>query len=130
MRKNKFGHILVLGLFLFGCSQQHDAYYYASHPKALQEALGHCPNRAPSGLSCDELQKIAEKMSGLVDAFRRDQLGYGRDIMALQEQANAYRQTLHAHPDASTLESLKQVEAKIQEHLLPIQWLTSPRNRS
>lgn len=129
MKKNKWFLGFVSSLFLLGCSQ-HDSYYYAAHPKALQQALSGCPEHTTSPLGCEKLREIALKMTGLVDEFRRDQLGYGRDIMALQETADQYRQQLSVHPDPTTLDSLKQVEAKIQEYLLPIQWLTSPRNRS
>ncbi len=119
-----------MALFLIGCQQQHDAYYYASHPKALREALLSCPHHTSAPLSCDALRDIDIRMGHLSYQLQDDQLAYGRKILALQEQADRYRQQLRVHPDLNLETSLSETQAKIQECLLPLQWLTSPRNRT
>lgn len=121
---------LLLALFLVGCQQQHDAHYYASHPKALQKALLSCPHNTPSPLGCDVLRDIDARMGHLTYQLQDDQLAYGRKILALQEEADRYRQQLKAHPSIKLEASLSETQAKIEEYLLPVQWLTSPRNRT
>ncbi len=46
---------------------------------------------------------------------------------ALQEQADRYRQQLRAHRDLNLETSLNETQAKIQECLLPVQWLNVTR---
>lgn len=121
---------LLCGLFLGGCQQQHDAYYYASHPQALQEALRTCSEHTSQALSCDALRAIQARMGHLVYLLQANQLAYGREILALQEKEDEYRRQLKGSSDPAAKASLSQVQAQIQEYLLPVQWLESPRNRT
>lgn len=121
---------LLLSLVLVGCSQQHDARYYTSHPKALEQALSTCPARTTVSLSCETLEQIHVKMNQLMYQLQDDQLAYGRHILALQEQAAEYKQQLQTQPDPEKAIALKAVELQIQERLLAVQWLESPRNRT
>lgn len=130
MKKSKWQYGVLLSLLLVGCSNKHNAYYYASHPKALQQALSQCPQYTSAALSCDELHDINLKMHRLTYQLQDNQLAYGRKIIALQEQADQYQQQLNTHHDAEMAMSLKAIQAQIQEHLLPVQWLESPRNRT
>ena len=128
--KNMWKYVIpILSLILVGC-QKHDAYYYASHPKVLEQALNSCLEESKEALSCDELQAIASKMRQLTYQLQDNQLAYGQKILALQEQADSYQQQLAQHPTPALLHSLKLVQEQIQAYLLPVQWLESPRSRS
>ncbi len=118
-----------LGLFLLtlsACSPQNEK-SYLGNPKALQEAMKQCPERAPKKVSCEKIQEMATRINQLAYKLRVDQQAYGKDILALQETITTQRSTLEKHPDQVALQqSLKQNERHLQEHLAVVRWLASP----
>ncbi len=113
---------------LSACSPQSEK-SYSGNPKALQEAMKQCPERAPKHVSCDKLTEIAARINQLAYKLRADQQAYGQDILALQETITAQRSTLEKNPTQLALQqSLKLNERHLQEHLAVVRWLASPEH--
>ncbi len=117
---------LGLTLLLGACSPQNEK-GYSGNPKALQEAMKHCPEKSPKHVSCEQLGEIATRINQLAYKLRVDQQAYGKDILALQETITLQRSTLQKKPNEATLQkSLKKNERHLQEHLAVVRWLASP----
>lgn len=119
---------LPIVLMLTACSK-HDERYYASHPRALQKAMTHCPARSLGALSCDALKVIALRINHLAYELRMNQQAYGQTILALQEKQHEYQQKLQQHPNQSeALQAFNELTQDLQERLFVVKWLESPRH--
>lgn len=117
-----------MALITFGlvsCANK-DEGYYRSHPKELQQALKACPSIKPQGLSCEQIQKLGQRMNALAYELQSSPQGFGSKILALQE-AIAKQQTESKDkttPKANT--SLAQKKHELAEYLAVVKWLESP----
>ena len=129
MRNNrKIVNVLGISLCLLGlsaCSPENEQ-GYSVNPKALQQAMKQCPERAPKRMSCDQLGEVAIHVNALAYKLRMDQQAYGKDILALQETITEQRKTLEKNPDKALNQRLKQNQKLLQEHLAVVRWLASP----
>ncbi|MDF1678598.1 MAG: hypothetical protein P1U32_07905 [Legionellaceae bacterium] len=122
----KWAGLGVSLLLSAACSPQSEK-GYSGNPKALQEAMKHCPEKSPNHVSCEQLSEIAARINQLAYKLRVDQQAYGKDILALQETITLQRSTLQKNPSEATLQkSLKENERHLQEHLAVVRWLASP----
>ena len=108
---------------------KHDGAYYKINPKALQEAIKQCPNKAPKLVSCDELQNIAIKTNELVYELRISPQAYGQTILNLQEIiANQASRLLKDEHQADLKESFDKNNQILKERLAIVNWLESPES--
>lgn len=103
------------------CTTQ-DEQYFNVHPKALQEAIAACPDKAPKYVSCDSLRELAIKVNELVYELRMSPQGFGKSILSLQEKIAA-EESGHESVAESVLEKNK---AELRERLAVVGWLESP----
>lgn len=107
----------------------HDQGYFKTHPKALQEALTQCPDKAPKLVQCDELQKIAVKINDLVNELRMSPQGYGQTLLNLQEKIATQMASLPEASEKSELkDSLDKDNQELQERMAVVNWLESPES--
>lgn len=113
-------------LLLTACSSDTEN-KYATHPKALQQAMQQCPEKSPKHVSCQQLSDIATRINQLAYQLQSNQQGYGQDILALQETITTQRSALEKYPEQADLQrNLKQNERQLQERLAVVRWLASP----
>lgn len=106
-----------------------DQGYFKTHPKALQEALTQCPDKAPKLVECDELQKIAVNINDFVNELRMSPQGYGQTILHLQEKIATQMASLSEASDPSELTaSLDKDKQELQERMAVVNWLESPES--
>ncbi len=122
----KYAVLMMMPLLANACA--HDEAYYRVHMPQLQTVLNKCPDSAPVGVSCVQLQKIALRANELGDELRSDPQGFGQKILALQEimsQDNASLKKNHHQP--ALQESIAQHQTQLDERLAIVKWLESPR---
>ena len=105
----------------------HDERYYTLHPKALAHAMKQCPNASNGEMSCERLEKIARKLNHMAYSLRRDQQGFGKDLIALQEKRYAETIRVRENPAQPQLkEALQKTERRLETRLAVVKWLLSP----
>ena len=118
----------IMFILLTSCASETEK-QYATHPKALQQAMQECPQKAPKHVSCAVLGEIATRINQLAYQLQSNQQGYGKNILALQEAITTQRSTLEKHPEQGDLQhQLKQNERQLQERLAVVRWLASPEH--
>jgi hypothetical protein len=121
--------ITSLALILLTACAPETEKQYATHPKALQQAMQQCPQKSPKHVSCTELGEIATRINQLAYQLQSNQQGYGKDILNLQETITTQRSQLEKHPEQGDLQHhLKQNERQLQERLAVVRWLASPEH--
>lgn len=114
---------LSLMLLLLAACHTKDADYYRVHPQALQAVIEACPQKAPSGLSCDELNQIAAEVNQLAFALQQNPQEFGKQILALQTELASLSE------QAATPEMQQKIAEKKQRlamHYAIVTWLESP----
>jgi hypothetical protein len=111
---------LAVLLVLFGISScSKNEHYYQTHPKELQKAISSCPKQHTSGLTCAQLEQLANRMNKLAYQLQLSPQGFGQKIMALQEAiAKEQGSDLPAH--------LTQNKQDLADHLAVVRWFESP----
>lgn len=125
----KFMLLFAASLFLTSCHDKDEMYYW-NHPDVLRQQLQQCIAHAPSqsGLSCEELQTIADMMQ--VFAYELQQQGpqkFGQKILALQQQIASQELNLKKAPNQTALE--KEIEAnkrQLAQRLAIVKQFESP----
>lgn len=108
---------LALSALLISCSQQHKEGYYYTHPTALIDVLKHCPQRSPSGLSCEQAQTLAQTFRSMAYELQQDPQVFGQKIIDLQ--------IAYTKPDLTSAD--KDVYTKeLAMRLAVVRWLESP----
>ena len=119
---------LCVSFDVIACSK-HDGAYYKINPKALQEAIKQCPNKAPKLVTCNELQNIAIKTNEFVYELRISPQAYGQTILNLQETiAKQASRLLTDEHQADLKESLDKNNQMLKERLAIVNWLESPES--
>ncbi|WP_028388440.1 hypothetical protein [Legionella fairfieldensis] len=123
-------YLFIAGILTMvtACST-HDEQYYRGHPQALQKALGDCPARQPSGVSCETLADIALQINELAFQLQMNPQGFGKKILSLQENLAKQRIALQADNNQSELKTtIEKNEQQLAEHLAVVRWLESPES--
>jgi hypothetical protein len=117
----------LLTLGLVSCTTKNEQ-YYRSHPKELQQALKNCPAQQPQGLSCEQLQKLGERMNALAYQLQSSPQGFGSKIITLQENIAKQELELKQKPTPEVEASLAQKKYELAEYLAVVKWLESPES--
>ncbi len=123
---NKCLVILFVILGLTSCSAKNE-HYYTSHPNELQQAIKACPKRQSQGLTCEELEALANRMNKLAYQLQLSPQGFGKRIMALQETIVKEQAQLKTEDDNANLQAnLTQNRRDLADHLAVVRWFESP----
>jgi hypothetical protein len=123
---NKCLAVTLIILGLTSCTKK-DEHYYQTHPNDLQQAIKACPEQAPQGFSCDQLQTIAGHMNSLAYQLQNSPQGFGIKILALQGQSAKQEQQLKSEGNNVHLKAnIAQNQHDLAEHLAVVKWLESP----
>ena len=123
---NKCLLIMIIILGLTSCSKKNE-HYYQMHPQELQQAIKSCPQKSPEGMTCIELQNIAERMNDLAYQLQQSPQGFGNKIIALQETIAKQQQQLKTESNSANLQaSIAENEKILAEYLAVVKWLESP----
>lgn len=76
---NKCFVALLVILGLTSCSAKNE-HYYKSHPNELQQAIKACPERQPQGMSCEQLEALANRMNKLAYQLQLSPQGFGKKL--------------------------------------------------
>lgn len=126
MKKNLL--LACMTLLLVACSAK-DEHYYRTNPQALQDALSACPNKQPSGVSCEKLSSIALTVNDLAYQLQTNPQAFGRKILSLQEKLATAQENLKSHPEQTELKTLiKENKQQLAECLAVVRWLESPES--
>ncbi|QMT59987.1 MULTISPECIES: hypothetical protein [unclassified Legionella] len=111
---------------LTSCSAKNE-HYYKSHPNELQQAIKACPERQPQGMTCKELEVLANRMNKLAYQLQLSPQGFGKKIMALQETIIKEQAQLKAENNNANLQAnLNQNKRDLADHLAVVRWFESP----
>ncbi len=102
--------------------------YYLSKPKELQKALKACPNQAPQGLSCQQLEQIGDRMNRLAYQLQSNPQAFGNKILALQQTIAAQQLELKKNRTKELQASLAQNQHDLVDFLAVVKWLESPES--
>lgn len=112
---------------MLNACQAHDAKYYQLNPKALQQAIKECPDKAPLDISCAELKTVAERVNALSYELQMNPQGFGRKILALQEELANQELKLTQNPKQDILvKKIKETKKQLAQRLAIVRWLESP----
>lgn len=118
--------LIILAFWAVDCAA-YDASYYHMHPAALQDAMKQCPDNPPKGLTCVELQMMAQQTNSLAFELQTDPQLFGQKILALQEAIAKVKLQLQEKPNEPALTTfLEQNNAQLLERLAIVKWLESP----
>lgn len=118
--------LLMVSLWVSACTAD-SAGYYRTHPQALQKALDQCPERSPRNISCEELEKLVERLKQLATELRTNPQGFGQKILELQQTIASESQALNQKADQPQLRAEHQKNQKeLQLRLSVVKWLESP----
>ncbi|STY29008.1 secreted endonuclease [Legionella wadsworthii] len=124
MNKTLAVFLVILGLTSCSAKNEH---YYKSHPNELQQALKACPNRQPPGMTCEQLEELANRMNKLAYQLQLSPQGFGKKIMALQETIVKEQTQLKNENNNATLQAnLTQNKRDLADHLAIVRWFESP----
>lgn len=110
-----------MSLSLVACGARDEAYYRV-HPKALQDVIADCPQKAPLLVSCDVLHQIALHVNDYVYELRMSPQGYGQSILSLQEKIAQQERSKNEEVERA----MNQNKQELQERLAVVSWLESP----
>lgn len=82
---NKSLAVLFVILGLTSCSAKNE-HYYRTHPNELQQAIKACPNRQPAGLTCEQLESLANRMNKLAYQLQLSPQGFGKKLWLCKRQ--------------------------------------------
>lgn len=123
---NKYLVAILVILGLTSCTKK-DARYYQLHPNKLQQALKVCPEQAPQGLTCEQLQTLAGRMNHLAYQWQLSPQGFGTKILILQETIASEQQQLKTESTNADLQAnMAQNKHDLAEYLAIVKWLESP----
>ncbi|MCW8469160.1 hypothetical protein OQJ19_00610 [Fluoribacter gormanii] len=123
---NKCFVALLVILGLTSCSAKNE-HYYKSHPNELQQAIKACPERQPQGMSCEQLEALANRMNKLAYQLQLSPQGFGKKIMALQETIVREQAQLKNEKNNANLQAnLTQNKRDLADHLAVVRWFESP----
>lgn len=124
---NKYIVFALMSLVLAGCGAK-DEQYYRSHPKEIQKSLAACPSNQPEGLSCQQLQKLGERMNTLAYQLQSNPQGFGAKILALQESIAQEELQLKQNSGPELKLSIKEHKHTLADYLAVVKWLESPES--
>lgn len=125
---NKYILLILTSLGLISCSGQ-DGAYYLSNPAALQQALKKCPEKQPSGLSCQQLEDLGKHMNELAYQLQSSPQGFGTKILGLQETIAKQQDELKRNKKNAELKaSLQGNQKELADLFAVVKWLESPGN--
>ncbi|MCL9685822.1 lipoprotein [Legionella maioricensis] len=123
---NKYLVVILIALGLTSCNVKNEQ-YYLSKPKELQKALKACPNQAPQGLSCQQLEQIGDRMNRLAYQLQSNPQAFGNKILALQQTIASQQLELKKNSTNKELQaSLAQNQHDLVDFLAVVKWLESP----
>lgn len=118
--------VILIALGLTSCNVKNEQ-YYLSKPKELQKALKACPNQAPQGLSCQQLEQIGDRMNRLAYQLQSNPQAFGNKILALQQTIASQQLELKKNSTNKELQaSLAQNQHDLVDFLAVVKWLESP----
>lgn len=125
---NKYLVVTLIVLGLTSCSAK-DEQYYRTHPKVLQQAMKDCPNKQPSGLSCQQIEKVAVQMNTLAYQLQYNPQGFGAAILKLQQTIASQQIELTKSNANNELHlDLNKNKKELAERLAVVKWLESPES--
>ncbi|CAM2994098.1 secreted endonuclease [Legionella steigerwaltii] len=123
---NKYLTVLFVILGLTSCTAKNE-HYYKSHPNELQQAIKSCPNRQPQGLTCEQLEALANRMNKLAYQLQLSPQGFGKKIMGLQTAIAQQQVQLKTVGTNENLQAdLTQNKRDLADHLAVVRWFESP----
>ncbi|MCW8397734.1 hypothetical protein OQJ26_02895 [Legionella sp. PATHC038] len=123
---NKYLAVLFVILGVTSCSQDNE-HYYKSHPNELQQAIKSCPQRQPRGLTCDQLEALANRMNQLAYQLQLSPQGFGKKILVLQETIAKQQNQLKTEATNANLQAeLTKNKSDLTDHLAVVKWFESP----
>lgn len=118
---------IPIAMIIATMSMAFEEHYYKENPKALQKAMGQCPEKQPAGIPCERLKVIAQQVNDSVHELQIDPQKYGQRILALQELIAKQSISLKQDSNQSELRaSLNENIQKLNERLAIVKWLESP----
>ena len=106
-----------------------DAQYFVEHPKALQQAIAQCPDKAPKLVTCEVLRNIAMKSNGYAYDLRMSPQTFGKTILTLQETIAQQKSDLQKGSQEVDLNTaLYNNQQELKERLAIVNWLESPES--
>ena len=119
--------VLFVMLALWGgMSHAYTQRYYQLNPNQLQKAIQQCPQKQPTGMSCEELQQVAFQVNQLAYELRLDPQAYGKRILALQELIAKQSTATQSAEHIVTVSSLEANQQQLDSRLAIVKWLESP----
>ncbi|MFA6303335.1 MAG: hypothetical protein WC627_09425 [Legionella sp.] len=126
MNKYLFFVLVIFGLS--SCTVK-DERYYRSNPRALQAALKLCPEQAPTGLTCQQLEQIAIPLNSLGHQLQYNPQEFGAKILKLQETIAQQKAQLAKNTQDKDLEKqLQENTNDLAERMAVVKWLESPES--
>ncbi len=103
--------------------------YSKLSPVMIERDLANCPKQAPHiNFTCVELKTFAERINDFAIQLQIDRQGYGKAILASQEKLAKQKELLAKNKDDKQLsQEIAANQQEINERLLLIKWLESPR---
>ena len=123
---NKCLAVLLMVSGLTSCTVKNDN-YYKLHPEKLRQVVKSCPERQPTGLTCEQLEGLAKRMNELAYQLQSSPQGFGAKILSLQETLAAQQKQLKnegANPQLQA--SIDQNKHDLSDYMAVVQWLESP----
>lgn len=122
----KYIFLVIASLWMAACAA-HNERYYSLHPKVLEAAIIACPEKSPTGISCEQLKIIASHVNELAYQLRLNPQGYGKEILMLQETIAKQELNLRQSPNEPKQQaSLIENQHQLGERLAVVKWLESP----
>ena len=122
----KYFILVMASLWVVAC-MAHDERYYNLHPNALQKVIAECPQKQPTGISCEQLKNIASQVNDLAYQLRLSPQGYGKEILALQEMIAKQEGLLHGDTNQQEQQvTLAENKQQLEARLAVVKWLESP----
>lgn len=125
---NKYLVVILVGLGLTSCTVK-DKHYYQSNPKELQKALKACPSQKPSGLTCEQLKEIGNRMNSLAYQLQSSPQSFGNKILTLQQTIS--NQLIELKKDSANSElkaSIGKNKNELADLMAVVKWLESPES--
>jgi hypothetical protein len=123
---NKCLLVLLIIFGLVACAAKNE-HYYKSHPDELQKAIKACPQNTPQGLTCEQLESLANRMNQLAYQLQLSPQHFGKKIMSLQEAIINQQKQLKIEGNNPSLQaSIVQSKHDLADHLAVVKWFESP----
>lgn len=122
-------YIIILMLLIGSACLAAEIDYSNLNPVKIEQDLAACPNKSPEiNLSCAELRKFAERINSLAMQMQTDRQGFGKSILESQEKLAQQKELFAKNQNDKNLANEIAINQQdIQERLLLIKWLESPR---